>query len=363
MASIDMSGGARVCAIYAQKLQACGHHVRVIAPKKRLLSFKQQSKNLLKNIAWQSVGEQLKNHFDLMQVNVTYLESKHEMIADNIPDADVIIATWWETVEWIVPLPNSKGVKVYFIQGHEVFSWLPVDRVMQTYRLPLYKITVSNWLRSLMQVNYHSSSVFLVPNSVNTELFFAPLRKKQKRPTLGFLYSGCVFKRVEVALKVIEKIKMRLPELRVLCFGSQKPNKTWPLEDYFEFEYNPKQDNIRNIYAQCDVWLCCSESEGFGLPILEAMACCCPAVSTKCGGPEDIIQHGKNGFLCEVDDIEALTATVIKVLNLPEQEWQILSKNALETTTAYNWDHATDLFENALIQCVKDFSNQNSCPI
>lgn len=40
------------------------------------------------------------------------------------------------------------------------------------------------------------------------------------------------------------------------------------------------------------------------------MACRCPAVSTKCGGSEDIVKQGENGFLCEIDDVDNLTDAV-----------------------------------------------------
>ncbi|MEY4768372.1 MAG: hypothetical protein RL637_1011 [Pseudomonadota bacterium] len=357
MSAIDMSGGAKVCAIYAQKMQDRGHIVNIIAPKKKLISFKQQLKNVLKGIGWKSTKDQLQNHFDLMQIKVIYVKSKQEINADNIPDADVIIATWWETAEWIKILPNSKGIKVHFIQGYEVFSWLPIERVEAVYRLPFYKITISKTLVSTMEKYGHSSQLYLVPNAVDFKQFFAVPRNKQLRPTIGFLYSECPLKGIDVALKVIENVKIHFPELRILCFGSQKPNKYFP--NYIEFEYNPKQDHLRDIYAQCDVWLCCSRSEGFHLPPLEAMACRCPLISTKVGGPEDIVQQGINGFLCEIDDVNDLANKVIQILNSSEEEWQYLSKSALETATKYTWDDAANLFEKVLEKCIESSLNKD----
>jgi glycosyltransferase involved in cell wall biosynthesis len=347
MADISMAGGVRVCAIYAKKLIERGHHVNVVAPKKKLLTFKQQLKRLIKGTGWIKVAEQLQNHFDLLDVNVTYLESNRPVTERDIPDADVVIATWWETAEWIAHFPACKGAKVYFIQHHEVHQGQPIERVKQTYLLPLYKITISNWLVQTMQNTYQDSRVSLVPNSVDSELFFATPRKKQIRPTLGLLYSKVEFKGIDTLLKVIEQVKDRLPELRVICFGNSKPLKSL-LPEYFEFEYQPQQSRLREIYGQCDVWLCCSRSEGFHLPPLEAMACRCPVVSTKVGGPEDIVRQGENGFLCEIDDVDSLTDTVMKVFNSTEQEWLALSDEAYATATRYSWDDAADLFEQGL---------------
>jgi glycosyltransferase involved in cell wall biosynthesis len=45
-----------------------------------------------------------------------------------------------------------------------------------------------------------------------------------------------------------------------------------------------------------------SDEEGFGMVILEAMACGVPVVATRCGGPDGIIDDGKDGFLVPLDD-------------------------------------------------------------
>jgi glycosyltransferase involved in cell wall biosynthesis len=353
MANTSMSGGVRVCAIYAKKLRDRGHQVNVIAPLKKILTFKQQLKRLINGYGWMKVSEQLQNHFELLGVDVAYLESNRPVINSDIPDADVIIATWWETAEWVANYSSQKGAKVYFIQGHEVFSWLPIERVKQTYQLPLYKITISNWLLHLMKNTYQDPFVEIVPNSVDTELFFAATRTKQLRPTLGFLFSHVDLKGIDSALIVIERLKERLTDLRVVCFGSSKPSKKNELPNYFEFEYQPQQSRLRELYAQCDVWLCCSRSEGFHLPPLEAMACRCPVVSTRVGGPEDIIKQGENGFICEIDDVDSLTDTTMKILGSSELEWLALSNAAYSTATQYSWDDATKLFEQALNRAIR----------
>jgi glycosyltransferase involved in cell wall biosynthesis len=54
--------------------------------------------------------------------------------------------------------------------------------------------------------------------------------------------------------------------------------------------------STKNVYADCDVWLFASFSEGFGLPIIEAMACRCPVVATRAGCAPDVIKEGVNGY-------------------------------------------------------------------
>jgi len=361
MANPGMHGGDRVCAIYAKKLEELGHKVNVITPKKKLLSIKQQIKSILKGGKWVSENKQRESHFDLLGVNVTYLENYSPMNGEELPDADVVMATWWKTAEWVTNFPLNKGVKVYFIQHLETHPWLPVERVRETYRMPFHKITIANWLVDEMENNFASKNISLVPNSVDLEYFFASKRAKQKTPTLGFLFSESGFKGVPIALEVIDKIKKKIPSLKVICFGSNKPRDI-TLPSDVEFILSPLQNEIRNIYSQCDVWLCCSLSEGFGLTILEAMACRTPSVSTKCGGPEDIIQEGENGYLCPIDDVKSLSKAAISILSFDEKKWSTFSNNAYEHAISYTWDDATKLLESALISAITTTRNDSSLP-
>ena len=347
MANPYMSGGDRVCAIYAQKLADLGHTVNIIAPKKRFVGIKTQVKRLLKGQSWLSKAEQKQNHFYLLGLEVIYADKYSPIENTFVPDADVVIATWWETAEWVFDFSKEKGKKVYFIQHHEIHPGQPIERVKETYLLPFYKVTIANWLVSIMTNEYDSKCMFLIPNSVDHKMFYASIRTKQSNPTIGFLFSENAFKGVIDSLQVIANLKIKIPNLRVIAFGTHAP-ETITLPDYIELTVSPAQDDIRLLYQQCDLWLCCSLNEGFGLTILEAMACRTHAVSTKCGGPEDIITEDVNGYLCEVNDIESLTAAANKILGFDNQEWLSFSEQAYKHATDYTWTDAAKLFEISL---------------
>jgi glycosyltransferase involved in cell wall biosynthesis len=346
-----LSGGVRVAAIYAEKLQQMGHDVFVVSLPPDPVSWKRQLKSVLTGKGWiKGVGQP--SHFDGRAVKHHVLAKRRAVTENDVPDADVVVATWWETAEWVNQFPASKGTKVYFIQHHEtLIDPDSSDRVMATYYMPLHKITISRWLLELMQERYGDDQVSLVLNSVDTNQFNAPRRGRQTKPTVGLLYSGIYWKGCDVSLKAMEIVRQQFPDLQLVAFGNEQFAEQLPA--YGRYSFRPAQDAIRTLYASCDVWVCGSRSEGFCLPALEAMACRCPVVSTNAGGPNDIIQTGVNGYLVPSEDSEALAERIIRVLQFSEPEWQQMSDAAYSTVIRYSWDDAAQLFEAALEQAIQ----------
>lgn len=354
-----MSGGIRVVAIYAKAFSEMGHEITLISQPPSIPSFKSRLKSLLKGKGWTKNVAKLKSHLDDLKIPHYVLKSHGAPKTEDIPDADVVIATWWETAEWVHHFAPSKGAKVYFVQHHEVFEMLPIDRVKATYRLPLHKVVIARWLKNVMESDYGDFNVDLVPNSVNPRQFFSPPRFKQKLPTVGFLFAKANFKGVDVSLRAIEIIKEKLPNLRILSFGAELPSGFPGWRNDIEFEYSPAQNRLREIYAMCDVWITASRSEGFNLPAMEAMACRTPVVSTKTGWPEEAIQDAINGYLVEVDDYKNLAEKALNVLLVDNDRWKEMSDSALDTATSGSWAESALQFEKILIQCTKLNTTEN----
>jgi len=266
----------------------------------------------------------------------------------DLPNADVIIASWWETAEWISTLDVSKGAKVYFIQHGEFQNYLPVERCQSTYRLPFHKIVVAPWLRRMMNDQYDDATVDVVPNSVDRTQFFATIRGKQPVPSVGFLYSTDPVKGLNCLIMALELVKKRISNLRCISFGRQRPGRQLSLPRGTEFYHSPPQDQIRNVYASCDAWITPSRSEGFNLPAIEAMACRTPVVSTRTGWPEEAIKPSWNGALVDVDDVYGLAQGIEWVLTRNNEDWRRLSDNALATASVGSWDESAAMFEAAL---------------
>ena len=119
-----------------------------------------------------------------------------------------------------------------------------------------------------------------------------------------------------------------------------------------EFRKQPPQDVLKEIYGKCDAWLFSSRSEGFGLPLLEAMACRTPVIATPAGAAPDLCAEG-GGILVARDDPAAMARAIEKIAAMPDSAWREMSSKAHHTATRYTWDDATIRFEAALRQAVE----------
>jgi glycosyltransferase involved in cell wall biosynthesis len=64
--------------------------------------------------------------------------------------------------------------------------------------------------------------------------------------------------------------------------------------------------NIGKLYRALDLYLVSSRQEGGPKAILESMASGIPIISTRVGQASDLIIHGQNGWLADIEDVSAL---------------------------------------------------------
>ncbi|MGG3562581.1 N-acetyl-alpha-D-glucosaminyl L-malate synthase BshA [Neobacillus rhizosphaerae] len=156
-------------------------------------------------------------------------------------------------------------------------------------------------------------------------------------------------KRVQDVVKTFAKISAIMPaklllvgdgpEISIVC----KLVKQLALEDRVIFL--GKQENLEELYSISDLKLLLSEKESFGLVALEAMACGVPCIGTNVGGVPEVIQHGQNGFICEVGDIEDISTKAISLLS-DRQLHLDFSNRAMETVkTKFMADKIVEQYE------------------
>src|SRR5207237_3107988 len=78
-----------------------------------------------------------------------------------------------------------------------------------------------------------------------------------------------------------------------------------------------KQNDMSELLAISDILLLPSELESFGLVALEAMACEVPVIATRVGGIPEVVDHGVDGFLYDVGDVQAMADGSLSILGNP----------------------------------------------
>ena len=110
-----------------------------------------------------------------------------------------------------------------------------------------------------------------------------------------------------------------------------------------------KQENVAELFGLSDLKLLLSETESFGLVLLEGMACGVPGIGTNVGGIPEVIQHGENGFIVEIGDIEGAAQFAIELLRDEEKLIQFRQEAITSIQTKFLAkpiiDHYEQLYE------------------
>ncbi len=347
-----LAGGVRVVAIYAQWLTEQGHKVNVISTTRKPIGLKRALRHLwrTKKLIY-GPQPQADSHLDGGNFAWTILPHNGPVTDRDVPNADLIIATWWKTANWVHNLAASKGKKIYFCQHYETHSYFAKNDVEATYFYPMPQICVSDWVRQQVKSLTGRSGQRVVMNGVNVEQFTAPARAKNPHIKLGFMYSPMAWKGIDIIVDALSIAKQRYPNITAICFGSKSPVGSLLLPSWIDFRKNPKQQEIAEIYSQCDGWLFASRVEGFGLPILEAMACRTPVIATPAGAAPDLVTE-ENGFLLTSFTSKALLEKIHDLVMLSPDEWGLMSQKALSTALQNDWSIAASRFESMLLEVV-----------
>jgi glycosyltransferase involved in cell wall biosynthesis len=117
----------------------------------------------------------------------------------------------------------------------------------------------------------------------------------------------------DTLVSTLERLYDSLPELHVLLTGRARGYVRARLDrlgiPYVHRELDSRNELARAYHA-LDVYVVTARQEGGPKAVLEAMATGVPLVTTHVGQAPEIVVHGENGFLVDVDDVEGLVAAV-----------------------------------------------------
>lgn len=336
-------GGVKVVYEYANHLVQRGHQVTLIHPAGLYLGVGQNDRwhrNIVKYMLFALTRKYLpKKWFSLdSRVLVRWVPSLSECF---VPEADVVVATAWETAERVAGYQQNRGQKHYLIQHVE--DWCgDRDRVLNTWKLPLKKIVISRWLGEIAQSL--GETYCYIPNGLDFQRFGVDhaIEKRNPRKIL-MLHHTLGWKGTGQGLAALAKVHARMPDIQVTLFGVKAP-QPGELPDWVRFERLPSKKRLRELYNEAAIFVSPSWAEGWALPPAEAMQCGCATVLTDIGGHEYAI-HNQTSLLSAPKDIDQ-TALNIETL-IRDNDLRIRLANAAVAEIAqYTWARATDALES-----------------
>ena len=137
---------------------------------------------------------------------------------------------------------------------------------------------------------------------------------------IGSVGSLCEQKGQSHLIRSLPLIRRRVPEACLLIVGSG-PDST-ALSDLARelgcanaVQFLGERDQIAECLHAMDVFALPSTDEGFGLAIVEAMACGVPVVASSAGGVPEVIVDGVSGLLVPPADQAAIAGAVLRILD------------------------------------------------
>lgn len=270
-----------------------------------------------------------------------------------IRKSDCLIATFWPTVFLSLIMPSAK--KFYFVQGWEIdfykspfLSFL----VRLTFRLNFQIITISKFLAN--KISYFSKQkIYLIPNAIDLELFAPSKTKKEtteKKRILSVVSNYDYVKGIDRLVNLIKVLKEKNPKFHFVLVSFEKKSYS-PIFD--EFICNPSPKKMTEEYQKADLFLLTPRVEGFSLPVLEAMACGCPVITTDSGGVREYAKNEINSLLVR-DPSEILKKKLVeKILNDKKTKDRLI-ENGIKTAHRFRWEAIISEMEKLLFQSKKE---------
>jgi glycosyltransferase involved in cell wall biosynthesis len=341
------SGGMKIIVEYGNRLSKRGYDVKMYYPVINYHHFTgspdytlnfSNAKEIIKNILKRFINNDNEINF---KIEITPLIKNYF-----IRDAIASIATYWPTSFSVNSLNKSKGKKIYFIQGYEIWC-NNIKKVDESYRLPMERITISNYLHDLLIDKFNAESEVIL-NSLDFT-FFSDFDKNfdKKNKVITFIDYELETKNVNACIDTIKIINNNFDNVKFICFGLKKFHE---MPNYINFIEDPSVEEIKNVYRKSDIFLFTSKREGFALPPAEAMACKCAVVTSEVGAVPEYSTNNVSAMFIDPNNVTEIVNVITALLSDNNRLKQISENGYKAINQKLNWENSLDKFEKIILK-------------
>jgi glycosyltransferase involved in cell wall biosynthesis len=264
-----------------------------------------------------------------------------------VPDGDVVVATAWQTAEWVSQYSKSKGRRFYFVQHLETWNG-PEERVYATWKAPLQKIVPSKWLAEIAR-SLGETAIY-IPYGLDVDAFQIVTPSEERRPNqLMMLYHNAAWKGCEEGLQALAMVREKDPDVRASLFGV--PARPVSLPDWIEYHQSPSAKLLRELYNQAAIFVAPSRTEGWGLTGCEALLCGAALVATDIDGHREFAFHEQTALTSPARLPGALAENILRLIQDTGLRIQ-LAENGFQFIRQFTYERAATSLEAAL--CAPD---------
>ncbi|QXJ38641.1 Putative glycosyltransferase EpsD [Parageobacillus caldoxylosilyticus] len=246
----------------------------------------------------------------------------------------------------------------HFYEGAPLLNWIiyyPIEKCLARYTDCLITINEEDY-KTALKGNFKAKSIERI-NGVGVDLSrFKPVDETTKRalrvkhslnPNDFILVYAAELnsnKNQQLLIEIVAKLKKQIPNIRLLLAGSGPLEKKYiTLVKKYGLEKHVNLLGYRNdvdeLYQLSDIGVASSIREGFGINLVEAMACGKPVVATKNRGHREIVLDGENGFLINPDSPEEGIQAILSIYKSQDIR-QKMGEVSLERSKIFSVENA-----------------------
>lgn len=310
------------------------------------------------NRGWHRYLERrLSRHVDF---NSWYCDAFDRAAARHIPQTSDVFIGWASKSELGLQLARDMGALAVLDRGsshalynrrilreeYETFgvgkALVPegiIQKELREYELADYILIPSEFVkRTFLEQGIPESKLITIPYGVDLRSF-QPGVKRDSRFRVLYVGGMKLNKGVHYLLEAFDKLNLPGAELWLVGSKCEEIDRFFTMysRNVTYFGHVP-QSQLSDIYCQCSVFAICSNDDGFGMVVPQAMACGLPVICTANVGGADLITEGEQGFTVPIRSVDSIAEKLLWCYRNQEKCREMGASARQKVGSGFSWD-------------------------